>query len=76
MERSPVQDSSPPSPSPPPPPSALAPTDIAGLSYTAQQSPERIHVSYRELVDFMDAVCTLATTHESFGRTDGRAEVL
>ena len=41
VERSPVPDSSPPSP----PPSALAPADTIGPSYTAQQSPEHIHVS-------------------------------
>ena len=58
VERSPVPDSSPPSPSP----TALAPTDTADPSYTAQQSPEHIHVSYRELAAVMDVVCALATT--------------
>ena len=58
VERSPVPDSSPPSP----PPTALAPADTAGPSYTAQQSPEHIHVSYRELAAVMDAVCAIATT--------------
>ena len=58
MERSRVPDSSPPSQ----PPTAPAPTDTAGPSYTAQQSPEHIHVSSRELADVMDAVCALSTT--------------
>ena len=58
VERTPVPDSSPPSP----PPTASAPTDAAGPSYTAQQSPEHIHVSSRELPAVMDAVCALATT--------------
>ena len=46
-------------PSPPPPPSAPTPADTAGPSYIAQQSPEHIHVSSRELVAVMDAVCAL-----------------
>ena len=58
VEKSPVPDSSPPSP----PPTALAPTDTAGLSYTAQQSLEHIHVSSRELSAVMDGVCALGTT--------------
>ena len=58
VERTPVPDSSPPSP----PSTASAPTDAAGPSYTAQQSPEHIHVSSRELAAVMDAVCALATT--------------
>ena len=58
VERSPVPDSSPPSP----PPTAPAPADTADPSYTAQQSSKHIHVSFRELVAVMDAVCTLATT--------------
>ena len=61
VERSPVQDLSPPSP----PPSAPAPADTAGPSYTAQQSLEHIHVSSRELAAVMDAVCALATTQAS-----------
>ena len=61
MEKTPVPDSSPPAP----PPTAPAPTDTAGPSYTVQQSPENIHVSYRELVVVMDAVCALATTQAS-----------
>ena len=63
MERSPVPDLSP--PSPPPPPSAPAPADTAGPSYTAQESPEYVHVSSRELAAVMDAVCSLATTQAS-----------
>ena len=63
VERSPVLDLSP--PSPPPPPSAPAPADTAGPSYTAQQSPEHIHISSRELDAVMDAVCALATTQAS-----------
>ena len=61
VERSPVPDSSP----PPPPPSAPAPADTTGPSYTGQQSPEHIHISYRELAAIMDAVCALATTQAS-----------
>ena len=60
VERRPVPDLSP--PSPPPPPSAPAPADTAGPLYTAQQSPEHVHVSSRELATVMDAVCALATT--------------
>ena len=60
MERSLIPDLSP--PFPPPPPSAPAPADTAGPSYTAQQSPEHVHVSSRELAAVMDAVCALATT--------------
>ena len=63
MEKSPVHDLSP--PSPPPPPSAPAPADTAGPSYTAQHSPEHVHVSSRELAVVMDAVCSLATTQAS-----------
>ena len=60
VERSPVPDLSP--PSPPPPPSAPASADTPGPSYTAQHSPEHVHVSSREIVAVMDAVCSLATT--------------
>ena len=70
VERSPVQDLSPPSP----PPSAPAPADIAGTSYTVQQSPEHIHVSYRELAAVMDVVCALATTQASLDQRMARAE--
>ena len=72
MERSPVPDLSP--PSPPPPPSAPAPTDTTGPSYTAQQSSEHIHISYRELAAVMDAVCALASTQASLDQRIARAE--
>ena len=49
-------------PSPPPPPSAVAPTDTPGPSYTAQHSPEYVHVSSRDLEGVLDVVCSLATT--------------
>ena len=71
VKRSPVPDSSPPSP----PPTTLAPTDIAGPSYIAQQSHEHSHVSSRELVAFIDAVCTLATTQASLDQRVARVEV-
>ena len=74
VERSPVPDLSSPSPPPPPPRSALAPADTAGPSYTAQQSPEHIHISSRELVAVMDAVCALATTQASLDQRLARAE--
>ena len=61
VERSLVSDSSPPSP----PPTAPALADAAGPSYSAQQSPKHIHVSSRELVVVMDAVCALASTQAS-----------
>ena len=61
VERSLVSDSSPPAP----PPIAPAPIDTAGPSYAAQQSPDHIHVSSRELATVMDVVCTLATTQVS-----------
>ena len=70
MERSPVPDLSP--PSPPPPPSALAPA--TGPSYTAQQSPEHIHISSRELAAVMDAVCAFATTQASLDQQLARAK--
>ena len=72
VERSPVPDSSP--PSPPPPPSAPAPADTADPSYTAQQSPEHIHVSSRELAAVIDAVCALATTQASLDQRMARAK--
>ena len=72
VERSSVPDSYP--PSPPPPPSAPAHADTAGPSYTAQQSPEHVHVSSRELAVVMDAVCTLATTQASLDQRMARAE--
>ena len=70
MERSPVPDSSPPSP----PPSAPAPVDTIGPSYTTQQSPEHIHVSFRELAVVMDAVYALATTQASLDQRMARAD--
>ena len=72
VERSPVHDLSP--PSPPPPPSALAPTDTAGPSSTAQHSPEHVQVSTRELAAVMDAVCALATTQALTDQRLARAE--
>ena len=72
VERSPVLDLSP--PTPPPPPSAPAPANTVGPSYTAQQSPEHIHISSRELAAVMDAVCALATTHASLDQRMARAE--
>ena len=72
VERSPLPDSSP--PSPPPPSSSPAPADTAGPSYTAQQSPEHVHVSSRELAAVMDAVCSLATTQASLDQRLARAE--
>ena len=71
MERTPVPDSSPPVP----PPTAPAPTDTTGPSYTAQQSPEHIHVSSRELAAVMDDVCTLATIQASLDERMARAEI-
>ena len=71
VERSPVPDSSPPSP----PPIAPAPTNISGPSYTAQQSPDHIHVNSRELAAVMDAVCALATTQASLDQRVARVEV-
>ena len=71
VERTPVPNSSPPAP----PPTAPAPTDIAGPSYTSQQSPEHIHVSSRELAAVMDAVCTFSTTQASLDQRMARAEV-
>ena len=72
MERSPVPDISP--PSPPPPASATAPADTPGPSYTAQHSPEYVHVSTRELAGVLDAVCSLATTQASMDQRLTRAE--
>ena len=63
VERSSVPDLSP--PSPPPHPSATAPTDTLDPSYTAQHSPEHVHISSRELAAVMDVVCSLATTQAS-----------
>ena len=71
-ERSPVSDRSP--PSPPPPVSATAPTDTPDPSYTAQHSPEYVHVSSREIAGVMDAVCSLASTQASMDQRLTRAE--
>ena len=71
VERSPVPDSSPPSR----PPTAPAPIDAAVPSYIAHQSPEHIHVSYRERAAVLDAVCALATTQASLDQRVARAEV-
>ena len=72
VERSPVPDLSPPSPHPPP--STPASADTPGPSYTAQHSPEQVHVSSRELAAIMDAVCSLATTQESMDQRLARAK--
>ena len=72
MERSPVPDIS--TPSHPPPASATAPADTPGPSYTAQHSPEYIHVSTRELAGVMDDVCSLASTQASMDQRLTRAE--
>ena len=72
VERIPVHDLSP--PSPPPPHSAPASADTPGPSYTAQHSPEHVHVSSRELAAVMDAVCSLATTQASMDQRLIRAE--
>ena len=60
VERTSVLDSS-------PPPTTPAPTDTTGPSYKAQQSPEHINVSSRELAAVMDAVYALATTQYALG---------
>ena len=72
MERDLVPDISP--PSPPLPASAIAPTDTPGPSYTAQRSPEYIHVSTRELAGVMDAVCSLDSTQASMDQRLTRVE--
>ena len=72
MERSPMPDISP--PSPPPPASTTSPTDTPGPSYTAQHSPEYVHVSTRELAGVLDAVCSLTTTQASMDQRLNRAE--
>ena len=63
IERDPVPNISP--PSPPLPASAIAPADTPGPSYTAQHSPEYVHVSTRELACVMDVICSLASTQAS-----------
>ena len=72
MEWCPVPDISP--PSPPPPASATTPADTPGPSYTAQHSPEYVHVSTRELTGVMDAVCSLASTQASMDQRLTRVE--
>ena len=72
MERSPVPDISP--PSPPLPASATAPANTPGPSYSAQHSPEYVHVSTRELAGVMDVVCSLAATQEAQDQRLARAE--
>ena len=72
MERSPLPNISP--PSPPPRAIAAAPDDTPGPSYTAQHSPEHIHVSSRELAPVMDALCSLAATQASQDQRLARAE--
>ena len=72
MERSPVPDIYP--PSPPPPASATTPADTPGPSYTAQHSPEYVHVSTRELAGVMDVVYLLASTQASMDQRFTRAE--
>ena len=72
MERDPVPDISP--PSPPLPASATAPADTPGPSYTAQHSPEYVHVSTRELAGVMDVICSLASTQASMDQRLTRAE--
>ena len=72
VARSPVPDLS--SPSPPPPPSATAPTETPDPSYTAQHSPEYVHVNSRELAGVLDAVSSLATTQVSMDQRLTRAE--
>ena len=67
-----VPDLSPPSPLPPH--STPASTDTPGPSYTAQHSPEHVHVSSRELAAIMDVVCSLATTQASMDQRLTRAE--
>ena len=71
-DRRPVLDMSP--LSPPPHATAAAPADTPGPSYTAQHSPEHIHVSSRELATIMDAVCSLATTQAAEDQRLSRAE--
>ena len=72
MERSPVLDRSP--PSPPPPALATAPADTPSPSYTAQHSPDYVHVSTREIAGVMDAICSLASTQASMDQRLTRAE--
>ena len=61
-------------PSPPPPPSAQASADTPGPSYSAQHSPEHVHVTSRELAGVVDVVCSLDTTQASMDQRLARAE--
>ena len=61
-------------PSPPPHATAAAPADTPGPSYTAQHSPEYVHVSTRELTGVMDVVCSLAATQAAQDQRLARAE--
>ena len=72
VERSPVAHMSP--PSPPPHATSAAAADTPGPSYTAQHSPEHIHVSSRELAAVMDVVCSLATTQAAQDQRLARGE--
>ena len=72
VQRSLVPDMSP--PSPPLPTLATAPADTPGPSYTAQHSPEYVHVSSRKIAGVMDAVCSLASTQASMDQRLTRAE--
>ena len=72
METDPVPDISPPSPSLPA--SAIAPADTPDPSYTAQHSPEYVHVSIRELACVLDVVCSLASAQASMDQRLTRAE--
>ena len=72
MERSPVPDISP--PSPPPLASATALADTPGPSYSAQHSPEYVHVSTKELAGVMDVVCSMAATQAAQDQRLARAE--
>ena len=61
-------------PSPPPHYSTPVSAGTPGPSYTAQHSPEHVHVSSRELAAAMDAVYSLATTQASMDQRLTRAE--
>ena len=58
VQRTPIQDRSPPSP----PHTTSAAADTPGPSYSAHHSPEYTHASSREIVGVMDAICSLAAT--------------
>ena len=61
-------------PSPPLPTSATAPTDTPSPLYTAQHSPEYVHVSSREIAGVMDVVYSLESTQASMDQRLTRAE--